>query len=133
MLPSFKDFHRIAHIYLKQLIGCWNQLQSHAGVFGITFVDATSPEAIKAALQPGRTRMVWIETPANPMWGISDITAELPRSVRLYRPERTVLTLRYPSRVPTTRPRLLQNYMAATMSLHVVHVQHEPDPGLIEV
>ncbi len=38
-----------------------------------TFVDATNPEAIKAAIQSGRTRMVWIETPANPMWGISDI------------------------------------------------------------
>src|SRR5690606_32224689 len=38
-----------------------------------TFVDATDPDAIRAAIQPGRTRMVWIETPANPLWGISDI------------------------------------------------------------
>jgi len=39
----------------------------------ISFVDATSLDAIRAAVIPGRTRLVWIETPANPLWGITDI------------------------------------------------------------
>lgn len=40
-----------------------------------TFVDATSNEAIGAAIRKGATKMVWIETPANPLWGVSDIAA----------------------------------------------------------
>lgn len=41
----------------------------------VTFVDASRPGAIAAAVQPGKTRIVWIETPANPMWDIVDIAA----------------------------------------------------------
>lgn len=40
-----------------------------------TFVDAGSPAALKAAIRPGRTRLVWIETPSNPLWTITDIAA----------------------------------------------------------
>ena len=29
---------------------------------------------LKRALQPGKTRLVWIETPANPLWSITDIS-----------------------------------------------------------
>jgi len=39
----------------------------------VDFVDATSLDAIAAAIRPGRTKLVWIETPANPLWGITDI------------------------------------------------------------
>src|SRR6185437_1933919 len=37
------------------------------------FVDATSLDAIAAATQKGRTGLVWIETPANPLWSVTDI------------------------------------------------------------
>lgn len=40
-----------------------------------TFVDAGSRSALKAAIRPGRTRLVWIETPSNPLWTITDIAA----------------------------------------------------------
>lgn len=40
-----------------------------------TFVDAGSPAALKAAIRPGRTQLVWIETPSNPLWTITDIAA----------------------------------------------------------
>jgi len=36
-------------------------------------IDMTSPEALRAALRPGRTRLVWVETPANPLWSVTDI------------------------------------------------------------
>jgi cystathionine gamma-synthase len=39
----------------------------------VEFVDATSLDAIAAAMRPGTTKLVWIETPANPLWGITDI------------------------------------------------------------
>lgn len=41
----------------------------------VTFVEAADPVAIAAALRPGETRLVWVETPANPLWTITDIRA----------------------------------------------------------
>ena len=49
--------------------------------FGITwgldveFVDTSDVGAVRRALRPGRTRLVWIETPANPTWDIVDLAA----------------------------------------------------------
>jgi cystathionine gamma-synthase len=39
----------------------------------VDLVDMTDPAALKAAMRPGRTRLVWIETPANPTWVVTDI------------------------------------------------------------
>ncbi len=39
----------------------------------IDLVDASDSAAIARAVQPGRTKLVWIETPANPTWVITDI------------------------------------------------------------
>ncbi len=41
----------------------------------LTLIDAHLPGALAAALRPGRTRLVWIETPANPTWDVIDIAA----------------------------------------------------------
>ena len=41
----------------------------------VELVDTTDLDALAAALRPGRTRLVWLETPANPLWEISDIAA----------------------------------------------------------
>jgi cystathionine gamma-synthase len=41
----------------------------------ITEVDVTRPEEVAAAVRPGRTRLVWVETPANPTWDVVDIEA----------------------------------------------------------
>ncbi|MDG4763849.1 cystathionine gamma-synthase [Solwaraspora sp. WMMD406] len=32
-------------------------------------------DAVRAAVEPGRTRMIWVETPTNPLLGIADIAA----------------------------------------------------------
>jgi cystathionine gamma-synthase len=52
-------------------------LLGHATEWGlkVELVDATDPAAIAAAVQPGKTKLVWIETPANPTWAITDIAA----------------------------------------------------------
>ncbi|MFI4986518.1 MAG: trans-sulfuration enzyme family protein [Alphaproteobacteria bacterium] len=39
----------------------------------VTFVATGDAAALKPALRPGRTRLVWIETPANPTWVVADI------------------------------------------------------------
>jgi len=39
----------------------------------ISFVNADQPDELRAAVIPGKTKLLWIETPANPMWSITDI------------------------------------------------------------
>ena len=39
----------------------------------VELVDMADPAALRAALRPGRTKLVWIETPANPLWTLTDI------------------------------------------------------------
>ncbi len=39
----------------------------------IEFADATSLDALRHTVRAGRTSLLWIETPANPMWSVTDI------------------------------------------------------------
>ena len=39
----------------------------------VTFVDTDNPTELQAAVIKGKTKLVWIETPANPMWSVTDI------------------------------------------------------------
>jgi cystathionine gamma-synthase len=41
----------------------------------VTFVETSDLDAVRAALIPGETGLLWIETPSNPLWTISDIAA----------------------------------------------------------
>jgi len=41
----------------------------------VELVDMSDLAAVQAALQPGKTKLVWLENPANPLWTISDIAA----------------------------------------------------------
>jgi cystathionine gamma-synthase len=49
--------------------------------FGLTwgldveFVDLSDLAAVTAAIRPGTTRLVWVETPANPTWEVTDLRA----------------------------------------------------------
>ena len=54
-----------------------NWLATEAPTFGIetTFVDTTDTDLMARAIRPGETKLVWLETPANPLWQISDIPA----------------------------------------------------------
>jgi cystathionine gamma-synthase len=47
------------------------------GPWGIehTAVDLTDLDAVQAAVVHGRTRLLWVETPTNPLLGVSDIAA----------------------------------------------------------
>jgi cystathionine gamma-synthase len=49
---------------------------------GLDLVDMRDLSAIKAAIKPGRTKLIWAETPANPLWHVTDIaaTAEIARA-----------------------------------------------------
>ena len=41
----------------------------------VELIDMTSPAGVQAAVRPGKTQLVWVETPANPLWTITDIQA----------------------------------------------------------
>ena len=41
----------------------------------VTFVDMTDHAALKAAIEPGRTKLIWVETPSNPLWQVTDLAA----------------------------------------------------------
>src|SRR5207237_2328139 len=41
----------------------------------VEFTDTSDLAAVAAAIRPGRTRLLWAETPANPMWEITDLAA----------------------------------------------------------
>ncbi|WP_284179605.1 aminotransferase class I/II-fold pyridoxal phosphate-dependent enzyme [Rhabdaerophilum sp. SD176] len=66
-----------------------NWLMKDAAEWGLVtdFVDTADLAAVEAAIRPGMTRLIWLETPANPLWTITDIAgiAEIARrhSVRV--------------------------------------------------
>ena len=74
---AFLALERPAHVVAPNVMywGLRKWLLEDAPGLGIeaTFVDAGDPAAIRAAVRPGRTRLVWTETPANPLWTITDI------------------------------------------------------------
>lgn len=57
--------------------GLRSWLQGFAKDWGldVELVDATDQAALARAIRPGRTKLVWIETPANPTWVVTDIAA----------------------------------------------------------
>ena len=68
-----------SHIVASQVM-YWafrHWLANEAPRFGhrVDFVDSTDLAAMSAAIRPGTTKLVYIETPGNPLWTISDIAA----------------------------------------------------------
>jgi cystathionine gamma-synthase len=75
----FMALERPAHVVAPHVM-YWalrNWLANDAVALGIetTFVDGGDAGAVSAAIRPGKTKLVWLETPANPLWTISDIGA----------------------------------------------------------
>jgi cystathionine gamma-synthase len=55
------------HTWLSEFAVSWG--------LDVEFVDTCDLDALAAAMRPGKTRLVWLETPANPTWDITDIAA----------------------------------------------------------
>jgi cystathionine gamma-synthase len=74
---AFLAMERPAHVVAPKVMywGLRKWLAEDAPSLGIeaTFVDAADLGAIRAGVQRGRTRLIWIETPANPLWTVTDI------------------------------------------------------------
>ena len=67
------------HVLVSRIL-FWG-LRKWLAEFGISwgldveFVDTTDVGAVQAAIRPGRTRLLWVETPTNPTWEIADLAA----------------------------------------------------------
>ena len=57
--------------------GTYRLVNGVLGPWGIehTAVDLTDLDAVSGAMRPGRTKVVWLETPTNPLLTIADIAA----------------------------------------------------------
>jgi cystathionine gamma-synthase len=55
---------------LRKVIG---EIFAHAGL-ETDYVDMTQPETVRAALRPN-TRLIWVETPSNPLMRVTDLAA----------------------------------------------------------
>lgn len=57
--------------------GLRNWLMNYATEHGlqVELVEMSDLAAVKAFVQKDRTRLVWVESPANPLWGITDLAA----------------------------------------------------------
>ena len=51
----------------------FNQVLSRHGI-GVTYVDSSHPETVRQAVRP-ETKMLWIETPTNPLLKVTDLAA----------------------------------------------------------
>ncbi len=68
-----------AHVVMQDgvyfAVRTWAQAAVEEGRLTLTLFDETRPETLVAALRPGETRLVWVESPSNPAWTVVDIAA----------------------------------------------------------
>ncbi len=65
--------HVVAPRVMYWALRRWLAATNASGALAVDFVDATGLDELRRAVQPGHTRLIWIETPANPLWSITDI------------------------------------------------------------
>lgn len=53
----------------------FERVRTRTAGLSFSYVDLTDPAAFEAAILPGKTKLVWIETPTNPMLKVVDIAA----------------------------------------------------------
>jgi cystathionine gamma-synthase len=74
---AFLALERPAHVIAPRImywaLRKWLQEDAASHAINVTLVDASDPAAIAAAVRPGETKLIWIETPGNPLWTITDI------------------------------------------------------------
>jgi cystathionine gamma-synthase len=74
---AFLALERPAHVVAPEVmywaLKLWLREDARSHGIEVTFVDGASLADIAKAVRPGQTKMIWLETPANPLWTISDI------------------------------------------------------------
>ena len=68
-----------AHVVAPKVMyhGVLQQFQNYEknGRIAVSYYDAGDCDSLAAAVNPGHTQLVWVETPNNPNWEVTDISA----------------------------------------------------------
>jgi cystathionine gamma-synthase len=67
--------HIVAPRVMYWALRSWLMTEAKRWGLLVSFCETDDLEQLKAAIQPGRTKLVWLETPSNPLWTITDIAA----------------------------------------------------------
>ena len=65
--------HVVAPTVMYHGLRDWLQHAAARGEISLDSYDAANADALAAAVRAGETRLVWVETPANPTWTVTDI------------------------------------------------------------
>jgi cystathionine gamma-synthase len=67
--------HVVASKVMYWALRNWLMTEAVRWGLSVDFVETDDLDLLKAAVVPGRTKLVWIETPSNPLWTVTDIAA----------------------------------------------------------
>lgn len=67
--------HVIASKVMYWALRNWLMTEAKRWGLDVEFVETDDLAALKAAVKPGVTKLIWAETPSNPLWTITDIAA----------------------------------------------------------
>lgn len=67
--------HVIVHRVMYWALRKWLIESAISWGLDVEFLDVTDLDELRAAMRPGKTRLVWLETLSNPMWEVFDIAA----------------------------------------------------------
>ena len=70
-----RPMHLLASEGIYYGLRAWLEELAKRSGHTVTFVDTSNLDLVRAAVRPGETGLVWIETPSNPLWSITDIAA----------------------------------------------------------
>ncbi|MFE1597564.1 trans-sulfuration enzyme family protein [Methylobacterium sp. ID0610] len=67
--------HVVAPTVMYWALRRWLSQEATRWGIAVDFVATDDRDALRAAVIPGKTKLVWLETPSNPLWTITDIAA----------------------------------------------------------
>ena len=67
--------HIVASKVMYWALRNWLMTEAVRWGLSVDFVETDELDSLRKAVLPGRTKLVWIETPSNPLWTITDIAA----------------------------------------------------------
>lgn len=67
--------HVVASKVMYWALRNWLMTEATRWGLNVEFVETDDLAALKAAVKPGVTKLIWAETPSNPLWTITDIAA----------------------------------------------------------
>lgn len=67
--------HVVASKVMYWALRSWLLTEATRWGLKVEFVETDDLAALKSAVKPGATKLIWVETPSNPLWTITDIGA----------------------------------------------------------